>query len=85
MMYIHRTMCEVLSEMRDCYETRNYSNLLALVEEAQSKANRMEAALYGLKDIEALDRRWSECKEKDKALDLLKEYIERKERICQDG
>ncbi len=67
--------------MRKCHETRNYASLSALVEEAQSKANRMEGALYDIKDIARIDLRWKECKDKDKALDLLKEYKERKREI----
>ena len=42
----NRTICDVLREMRALHKTRNYSSLLALIEEAQSMANRMEAALW---------------------------------------
>ena len=84
-MYLNRKICEVLEEMRKCHETRNYAALLALVEEVQSKANRMEGALYDLTDIATVDQRWSECKDKDKALDLLMDYKERKKDACQDG
>ena len=42
---LHRTLCDCLEELRTCHETRNYSYYLALVEEAQSMANRMEAGL----------------------------------------
>ena len=80
-MFINRTVCEVLEEMRKCHETRNYAALLALVEEVQSKANRMEGALYDIKDIAKIDLRWRECKEKDRALKLLKEYNERKKEL----
>ena len=63
-MYLNRTMCEVLHEMRECTKTRNYSYLLGLIEEAQSMANRMEAKLGQVKDIEKVDKRWTELKDK---------------------
>lgn len=40
-----RTLCEVLEEMRKLYETRNFSAMLGLIEEAQIYANRMEGGL----------------------------------------
>lgn len=48
----NRTLCEVLNEMRTCYETRNFSYLKGLIEEAQSMGNRMEAALGDKRDLE---------------------------------
>ena len=42
----NRYLCDVLSEMRDCYKTRNFCSLNGLIEEAQSMGNRMEAGLY---------------------------------------
>lgn len=68
-MYLIRTMCDVLLEIREMHKTHNYSYLLGLVEEAQSMANRMEAKLIQIKDIEKLDERWHEAKEKEKVLD----------------
>ena len=49
-------MCEVLEEMRQCYKVRNFASLLALIEEAQSMGNRMEAALEDKNDIS----RWTD-------------------------
>lgn len=49
----NRTLCTVLSEMRKCHETRNYSYLPGLIEEAQMMGNRMESALYDRKDLDA--------------------------------
>jgi len=40
-----RTWCDALQAMRKCYETRNFSGLLGLIEEQQDMANRMESAL----------------------------------------
>lgn len=56
----NRTICNVLEEMRQCHETRNFSYLLGLIEEAQSMANRMEAALYDQSD---LDRARRDCQD----------------------
>lgn len=47
----NRTICSVLEAMRKCHETRNYSYLPGLIEEAQNLANRMEAALYDKSDL----------------------------------
>ena len=81
-MFLNRTMCDVLEEMRKCYKTRNFASILGLVEEAQGMANRMESAIYDIKEIASVSARWKECKEKDRALRLLKEDIERKARIA---
>lgn len=40
-----RTICDVLSEMRTCCHTLDFSYLFGLIEEAQTMANRMEAGL----------------------------------------
>ena len=42
---MNRTLCDVLEEMRKCYETRNFSYLPGLIEEAQTYGNRMEGGL----------------------------------------
>ena len=44
-LYINRTLCEVLDEMRKCFETRNFCGLNGLIEEAQGMGNKMEASL----------------------------------------
>ena len=49
----NRTLCDVLEEMRKCNKTRNFAPLGGLIEEVQSMANRMEAALYEQKDYES--------------------------------
>ena len=51
---LNRTLCAVLEEMRKLDDTKNYSILKSLIEEAQVMANRMEAALYDVKDIKKL-------------------------------
>lgn len=47
----NRTVCQVLSEMRECTKTQNYSYLLGLIEEVQTMVNRMEAGLYDKSDF----------------------------------
>jgi hypothetical protein len=53
--------------MRKAHETRNFSYLLGMIEEAQNMANRMEAALEDKNDLEHYRR------EKKKAIEELKE------------
>lgn len=57
--YINRTLCDVLSEMRKADETRNYSYIGSLIEEAQSMGNRMEASLHDKSDVKS----WTEKRE----------------------
>jgi phage shock protein A len=62
--------------MRKANETRNYSFLLGLVEEAQSLANRMEAALGDKADVAHYSQKRhdlrKECKELKAEIDKLK-------------
>jgi len=67
----HRTICQILEEVRKAHETSNYSYLPGLVEEIQSAANRMEAKLYEysdykweLKEIKKLEKRRKDLEEK---------------------
>lgn len=53
----NRTVCDVLEEMRQCNKTRNFTPLAGLIEEVQSMANRMEAALYEQADFEAWQKK----------------------------
>lgn len=77
--YLHRTLCDVLEEMRDCYKSRNFAHLMGLIEEAQSMGNRMEAGLGEVKDLPKIQARFTSVRaeykdEKDK-LKNLKEQI----------
>lgn len=72
----NRTVCDVLSEMRTCYETRNFSPIMGLIEEVQSMANKMEAALYDKHDLgrarkeyKKLDKKVKKLEKKAKKLD----------------
>lgn len=71
-MYLNRTLCSVLEEMRALDKTKNYSPLLGLIEEAQSMGNRMEAAIENKRDIRRYE---AKRKEAYKAwLELKKKY-----------
>lgn len=67
----NRYICDILEEMRKCHETRNYSYLPGLIEEAQSLANRMEAALQDKSDLQSWNRKRREAK--DEYMQLLDE------------
>lgn len=51
--YLNRTACDVLADMRKCFETRNFSGFGGLIEELQTMCNSMEAGLSDLKDLKA--------------------------------
>lgn len=53
MSWPNRTLCDALTEMRECGKTNNYSYLDGLIEEVQSMVNRMEAKLSDFNDIKS--------------------------------
>lgn len=63
---VNRTLCDVLQDMRKCFETRNFTSLIGLIEEAQIMGNKMESGLYDKTDVED----WT------KARPILKKEIE---------
>ena len=75
MFYDTRTLCGVLEDMRKCYETRNFSYLLGLIEEAQTMGNRMEGALEDQDYYKHLRKR---IKRLTKLRDKLKDEIKDK-------
>lgn len=72
----NRTLCSILEEMRKAHETRNFSYTLGLIEEAQSAANRMEAALQDKNDLEYYRRDLRDLKKEIKKLRAEKEKLE---------
>ena len=64
----NRTICEALKELRTCHETRNYSYMIGLIEEVQSMANSMEAALYDQADFKYAKEEYKKLKKKIKKL-----------------
>lgn len=63
-MFLIRTICGVFEEMRSCNETKNYSYLLGLIEEAQSMANKMESKIDLIKDFEEMKDKYKELVER---------------------
>lgn len=72
-MWINRTLCDTLEEMRTCNVTKNYSYLEGLIEEAQVMGNRMEAKLNDMRDIEDFHAQISKLRKEIKALEKEKE------------
>lgn len=64
----NRTLCGVLEDMRQCYKTYNFMAIAALIEEAQYLANKMEASLGDLSDINEWKKMRSELKKEIRAL-----------------
>lgn len=75
---VNRTICEVLQEMRKLNETRNYSYLLGLIEEAQTMANRMEAGLYDKHDLEHVRKEHKRLKKEVEELQEKKRNLKEK-------
>jgi predicted RNase H-like nuclease (RuvC/YqgF family) len=73
---LNRTLCDTLSEMRKCHEARHYGYLVGLIEEAQTYANRMEAALMDKHDIERMHESIKELKVEIKELRVEKHKLE---------
>lgn len=73
---VNRTICSVLEEMRKAHATHNYSILLSLIEEVQTLANRMEAALYDYGDLEHMEEAKRELKKELKKLETDKKALE---------
>lgn len=66
--WVNRTICDVLEEMRKCFESRNFASLLGLIEEAQSMANRMESGLQDKNDLKEMNEEWHKKKKELKEL-----------------
>lgn len=67
-----RTICGVLSDMRNAYKTYNFSSILSLIEECQMLANRMEANMDTEMTYEDRRKKLREVREE---LDILKNEL----------
>ena len=76
---LNRTLCDVLTEMRKAVKTLNFSYILSLIEEIQVLGNRMEAALYDVKDIKRLREDIKELKDELEELQKQKKELNGKE------
>ncbi len=74
----NRYICSVFDEMRKCSETRNFSYLLGLIEEAQTLANRMEAKISTIKDFSWYEERIREMKKEVEELKKKQAKLEEK-------
>ena len=72
----NRYLCDVLSEMRKCVKTLNFSYLLGLIEEAQTLGSRMESKLFDIKDFDRLHEEIRDLKKKKKKLEKEVEALE---------
>ncbi len=76
---LNRTLCDVLRDMRELLKTEQDSPrsmmTLSLIEEAQVMANRMEAALSDIHDIEYMQADLKKIKKELKALKKEKEIL----------
>ena len=71
-----RYICTVFDEMRKLDETKNYSSMLSLIEEAQILANRMEASLDTNNTIKDAEKYIKSLKKEIKTLEEQKEKLE---------
>lgn len=67
-MWLNRTLCDVLEEMRTCCKTLNFAPILSLIEEAQMMGNRMEASLSNVSDLSAAEENYYNMRKKYKKL-----------------
>ena len=78
-MFPNRTLCSILDELRTCFETRNFSYMISLIEEAQSAGNRMEASLLDKSDLDYARKELRKIKNEIKTLKGFKESMGIKE------
>lgn len=78
-MWLNRTLCEILEEMRKACSTLNFSYMLGLVEEAQYMGDKMEAALADAEDVRKLHEKRKKLLNEVKQLEAKKELLESKE------
>lgn len=67
--FTNRTMCSILENIRAMDKSKNYSALLGAVEELQWAAERMEAAIADVKDINNLKEHRAELRDEVKKLE----------------
>lgn len=70
-----RYICDVIEEMRKCYETRNFGYIIGLIEECQMLANRMESKLTENNGVETLHDQIKTLKKESAKLETEKENI----------
>lgn len=76
--YTNRTLCEILNDMRSCYQTYQFGTIAGLIEELQVKANRMEAALGDTQSYEEIQEKRAEAKDYLRKLEMKIKIAENK-------
>jgi len=74
-----RFLCSIIDDMKQCYETRNFSPLPGLMHELQIGANRMEAKLDIIRDFDYYEEEYRGLKKQCK--DLKKQIKEKKKEL----
>lgn len=74
----HRTWCDTIEEMRQCYKTLNFGYMNSLIEELASHGSRMEAGLSDKKDLITMSEDWTKAKKKLKDIEKKIEKVEKK-------
>lgn len=72
---LNRSICDVFDGMRKCNETRNFSPMMGLIEEAQIFADRMEASLGDTHDITCAHDKIVKLKKEIKVLEGNKDRL----------
>ena len=72
---VNRYLCDVLEDMRKCFETLNFAPMKSLIEEAQILGNRMEAGLGDKRDLVKLGEERHKLKQEYKRLQKLVEEL----------
>jgi len=74
-MYLNRTLCDVLEEMRKATTTLNFGHLAGLIEEAQTFSNRMEAALADRQDEKQMHEKLKALNNEVKTLEARRDAL----------
>lgn len=74
--YPNRTRCDVLEDMRKCYNTYNFAGIFWLIEELQSIGNKMESGLQDKGNVVDWGDRRRELKVEIKELERKKKDLE---------
>ena len=76
--YTNRTLCDILTDMRNCYKTYQFGIIPGLIEELQVKANRMEASLGDAQSYEEIQKKRAEAKDELRRLEEMIRIAENK-------
>ena len=75
--YPNRYICSVLDDLRTAHKVRNYSYMEGLIEEIQYAANRMEAAIGDIHDLNKWREKRSNLKAEIKKLEHKRDKLKK--------